>query len=298
MVAPGSRASPATARKARPSGSAASSSWSTPAASTCRATSRWARRCVARPARPSRRPRSRSSWWTARSGVAPQDHEIAAHPAPQRVPVVLAVNKHDAQRARRNLHEYWQLGLGEPIGISAEHGLGVGDLLDEVVAAPARGPVTVETPSSPSGWPSSAVPTWARARCSTPFWADQRTIVSSDPGHHPGRHRHRPGVRRHADDPDRHGRPAAAAASGRPPTWSTTALCALCRALERSRRGSGGGRRQRGPRRPRPAGRLRGPAGQVRHGRPLQQVGHQPRLDLDMATRAAQGQGPDEAAAG
>ncbi len=49
------------------------------------------------------------------------------------MPVVLAVNKYDSKLAQDNLHEYWQLGIGEPIGISAEHGLGVGDLLDEMV---------------------------------------------------------------------------------------------------------------------------------------------------------------------
>ena len=68
-----------------------------------------------------------------KAGVSPQDHEIAALLRRSKVPVVLAVNKQDAHVARENLHEYWQLGLGEPFGISAEHGLGVGDLLDAVV---------------------------------------------------------------------------------------------------------------------------------------------------------------------
>ncbi len=47
--------------------------------------------------------------------------------------MILAVNKQDAKAAQGNLHDFWGLGLGEPIGISAEHGLGVGDLLDAVV---------------------------------------------------------------------------------------------------------------------------------------------------------------------
>ena len=51
------------------------------------------------------------------------------------MPIVLAVNKIDSTCAEDNLNEYWELGLGEPLGISAEHGLGVGDLLDDVVAA-------------------------------------------------------------------------------------------------------------------------------------------------------------------
>ena len=69
-----------------------------------------------------------------KTGVAAQDFEIASLLRRSGVPVVLAVNKQDAQLARDNIHEYWELGLGDPLGISAEHGLGVGDLLDRVVA--------------------------------------------------------------------------------------------------------------------------------------------------------------------
>ena len=68
-----------------------------------------------------------------KAGLAPQDHEIAALLRRSPVPVLLAVNKYDSKAAQENIHEYWQLGIGEPIGVSAEHGLGVGDLLDEVV---------------------------------------------------------------------------------------------------------------------------------------------------------------------
>ncbi len=48
-------------------------------------------------------------------------------------PVVLAVNKVEKPAEELNVHEFHGLGLGEPHGISALHGLGVGDLLDEVV---------------------------------------------------------------------------------------------------------------------------------------------------------------------
>ncbi len=48
-------------------------------------------------------------------------------------PVVLAVNKIEKPDEELGVHEFHSLGLGEPHGISALHGLGVGDLLDEVV---------------------------------------------------------------------------------------------------------------------------------------------------------------------
>jgi len=70
-----------------------------------------------------------------KAGVGPQDHEIAGLLRRGGVPVILAVNKQDARVAQQNLNEFWELGLGEPIGISAEHGTGIGDLLDEVIGA-------------------------------------------------------------------------------------------------------------------------------------------------------------------
>jgi GTP-binding protein len=70
-----------------------------------------------------------------RNGVGPQEHEIADILRRSAVPVILAVNKIDARVAEQQVPEFWQLGLGEPYGISAEHGMGTGDLLDAVVTA-------------------------------------------------------------------------------------------------------------------------------------------------------------------
>jgi GTP-binding protein len=50
------------------------------------------------------------------------------------VPVVLAANKVDNTALEGNIDRFWGLGLGEPHPISAYHGRGVGELLDEVVA--------------------------------------------------------------------------------------------------------------------------------------------------------------------
>ncbi|HOF66368.1 MAG TPA: ribosome biogenesis GTPase Der [Candidatus Fermentibacter daniensis] len=49
-------------------------------------------------------------------------------------PVVLAVNKGESQRVMQSAHEFYCLGLGEPIAVSALHGTGSGDLLDALVA--------------------------------------------------------------------------------------------------------------------------------------------------------------------
>ena len=50
-------------------------------------------------------------------------------------PVVLAANKVDDARTEAEAHALWNLGLGEPYGVSALHGRGSGDMLDAVLAA-------------------------------------------------------------------------------------------------------------------------------------------------------------------
>jgi GTPase len=51
------------------------------------------------------------------------------------IPVIVAVNKIDDQQTEWEVDRFWKLGLGEPRPVSAYHGRGVGDLLDDVVAA-------------------------------------------------------------------------------------------------------------------------------------------------------------------
>ncbi len=61
------------------------------------------------------------------------DEAIAKNLRRSGKPVVLAVNKIEKPAEELAVHEFHGLGLGEPHGISALHGLGVGDLLDEIV---------------------------------------------------------------------------------------------------------------------------------------------------------------------
>jgi len=55
-------------------------------------------------------------------------------------PVVLAANKVDDQRTEAEAAALWQLGLGEPMTVSALHGRGSGDLLDAILAAIPQAP--------------------------------------------------------------------------------------------------------------------------------------------------------------
>jgi GTP-binding protein len=68
-------------------------------------------------------------------GVTANDLEIASMLQKSKKQTVLAVNKADSiGEPPMAFYEFYNLGLGEPIAISSTHGLGVGDLLDEVCA--------------------------------------------------------------------------------------------------------------------------------------------------------------------
>lgn len=67
------------------------------------------------------------------SGLNEADEEVARLLRRSRKPVVLAVNKLDNIRQRDQKYEFYSLGLGDPYSISGAHGLGIGDLLDQVV---------------------------------------------------------------------------------------------------------------------------------------------------------------------
>jgi GTPase len=91
------------------------------------------------------------------------------------------VNKYDIKAAQQNVPEYWALGLGEPMGISAEHGLGVGDLLDEVVKAL---PEEAEAPETDAPIRVAIVgrPNVGKSSIVNALLGDKRTIVSPMPG--------------------------------------------------------------------------------------------------------------------
>ena len=70
------------------------------------------------------------------TGVTAADKEVAGMLLRSRKPVVLAVNKMDSTGAPDpGIYEFYSLGLGDPIALSAVHGHGTGDLLDACVAS-------------------------------------------------------------------------------------------------------------------------------------------------------------------
>src|SRR2546423_2642791 len=69
----------------------------------------------------------------ARAGLRPGDAELARELRGAPMPVLVAANKVDDVKAIPAASEFYGLGLGDPIAVSATQGLGTGDLLDLIV---------------------------------------------------------------------------------------------------------------------------------------------------------------------
>lgn len=66
-------------------------------------------------------------------GLTDVDHYIAKMLYRFEKPIILAVNKIDDVNQMQNIYEFYSLGFGDPIGISAYHGIGTGDLSDKII---------------------------------------------------------------------------------------------------------------------------------------------------------------------
>ena len=69
-----------------------------------------------------------------RDGVNPNDEDVAHFLRRTKKPVVLAVNKMDNPHKQEDAYAFYELGMGDPIAISATLGIGINDVLDAIVA--------------------------------------------------------------------------------------------------------------------------------------------------------------------
>ncbi|MGH9409546.1 MAG: ribosome biogenesis GTPase Der [Vicinamibacterales bacterium] len=120
-----------------------------------------------------------------REGLVPADEEITAALRTADAPVVLAVNKTDDRRARGRALEFYRLGLEPVVEIAAEHGTGVGDLLDEVVQRLPQ--ARRDGASAPPAEPETRVaivgrPNVGKSSLLNRLLREERSIVSEMPG--------------------------------------------------------------------------------------------------------------------
>lgn len=68
-----------------------------------------------------------------RLGVTTDDHVVTGMLRKVNKPIIFVVNKIDEGAHIANAHEFYGLGLGEPLIVSGSHGIGIGDLLNEII---------------------------------------------------------------------------------------------------------------------------------------------------------------------
>ena len=117
----------------------------------------------------------------AQAGITPGDEELAEMLRSSRRPVLVVANKLDDPRRDDEALEFHRLGLGDPLPISALHGHGTGDLLDEVVR---RLPGRAERPvgAEAIGVAILGRPNVGKSSLLNALLGRERVIVSEVPG--------------------------------------------------------------------------------------------------------------------
>ena len=115
-----------------------------------------------------------------REGMTAADEEVAAMLRKSNKPVVLAVNKLDAPKFNDAIYEFYALGLGDPVIVSAGQGLGLGDMLDEVCAH--FPPEAQEEGEHPLNIAVVGKPNVGKSSLVNAILGEERCIVSNIPG--------------------------------------------------------------------------------------------------------------------
>ncbi len=113
-------------------------------------------------------------------GPTPDDFEIAKILRQTAKPVYLVANKADNEARRQDAVEFFQLGLGDPLPISALHGVGTGDLLDRIITI-----LPEELAEEKRDVPHLAIvgrPNVGKSSLLNAILGEERAIVSEIPG--------------------------------------------------------------------------------------------------------------------
>ena len=123
------------------------------------------------------------SWWMAATGWSRATRRSRTRCRSASAPVVVAVNKTDDKRARGRALEFYQLGFDPVVEIAAEHGDGVGDLLDAITARfPARRDGAVAEVPEETAIAIVGRPNVGKSSLLNKLLKEERSIVSDTPG--------------------------------------------------------------------------------------------------------------------
>jgi GTP-binding protein len=118
---------------------------------------------------------------SVREGVVPADLEIAEMLRRSSKPIVLAANKADSTKFESAAVEFYELGLGEPLVISAYHGRGTAELLDRVISSlPAHSAAAV--PADMMRLAIVGRPNVGKSTLLNALLGEERVIVDDVPG--------------------------------------------------------------------------------------------------------------------
>ncbi|MBE3100221.1 MAG: ribosome biogenesis GTPase Der [Planctomycetes bacterium] len=115
-----------------------------------------------------------------KDGLTAADRDVAERLRSVAKPVLLVANKTESEFRRESVVEFYELGLGDPIAVSALHGMGVGDLMDML---------TDMLPETPEVEPPTALsiaivgrPNVGKSMLTNTVLGEERVIVSETPG--------------------------------------------------------------------------------------------------------------------
>lgn len=116
-----------------------------------------------------------------KEGIHPLDAQVAELLRKSGKPVVLAVNKMDNMPRDMGHHDFWSLGLGDPVPVSSISGKGSGDLLDRIVELL---PAEAEEPEDPSIIRVAVVgkPNVGKSSLVNRLFGEERVVVSEEAG--------------------------------------------------------------------------------------------------------------------
>ena len=118
----------------------------------------------------------------ARDGLTDDDRDVADLLRRTGKPVLLVVNKIDYMGLNNQLYEFYELGLGDPIGISSTNMLGFGDLLDEIISYFPKDQESPEDEEKPIQLAIVGRPNVGKSSLTNRLLGQNRTMVSDIPG--------------------------------------------------------------------------------------------------------------------